>query len=217
MNPNPEPSALCYPGAGPAVLTAKCKGLTGMVLSTSSRQLKDISRSCNGKTMRSQVIPANNLGGFHARPVHQRAAEALRSSSPAPERLEFRVSTCLSLALGPIQRATSLQPGGLSPPRMISYTHMAVNRATRLFLYCKSSSLAQASRFSFKIPALLCCQGFKQDIPCQVTRLLSLRPRSFLCAIPSTKAPRESLRFFFKPISLLPGQTLPLHCLQRTQ
>lgn len=47
---------------------------------------------------------------------------------------------------------------------MISYTHMAVNRATRLFLYCESSSLAQASRFSFKIPALLCCQGFKQDI-----------------------------------------------------
>lgn len=45
--PRSEPSALHNPGAGPAVLTAKCKGLTGMVLSTSSRQLKDISRSCN--------------------------------------------------------------------------------------------------------------------------------------------------------------------------
>lgn len=33
-------------------LTAKCKGLTGMVLSTSSRQLKDISKSCNGQDSR---------------------------------------------------------------------------------------------------------------------------------------------------------------------
>jgi hypothetical protein len=33
-------------------LTAKCKGLTGMVLSTSSRQLKDISKSYNGKESR---------------------------------------------------------------------------------------------------------------------------------------------------------------------
>lgn len=49
VNPSTEPSALCHPGAGPAVLTAKCKGLTGMVLSTSSRQLKDISRSCDSR------------------------------------------------------------------------------------------------------------------------------------------------------------------------
>lgn len=33
-------------------LTAKCKGLTGMVLSTSSRQLKDISKSCKGQDSR---------------------------------------------------------------------------------------------------------------------------------------------------------------------
>lgn len=37
-------------------LTAKCKGLTGMVLSTSSRQLKDISKSCNGRIAGAKVL-----------------------------------------------------------------------------------------------------------------------------------------------------------------
>lgn len=49
-------------------LTAKCKGLTGTVLSTSSRQLKDISKSCNeGKQSQSMLRFWNSP---HVGPCH---------------------------------------------------------------------------------------------------------------------------------------------------